>query len=201
MNKKNKRKQKRHALPVVLALVMMFSVFTLGAFAEASETCDHSNVAGLSESTWDVFAISFYGCDCTELYYFEGMSQAYQDGMFDCDGPYWQESEQGTWVSMTLSNGEEENKTFDGYLYTPPVEEPEAPTGSKGMIGNMVKTLTDSLGGILVGVGASVVAFFEGAVLTENGNLTTFATWALAFLGIAFALGVVKFITNLVRKR
>lgn len=201
MNKKNKRKQKWHALPVVLALVMMFSVFTLGAFAEASETCDHSYIAELSESTWDVFAISFYGCDCTELYYFEGMSQAYQDGMFDCDGPYWQESEQGTWVSMTLSNGEEENKTFYGYLYTPPVEEPEPPTESMGIVSAIASDVVGSIGVFLGGIGESLVTFFDTVVTTTNAEgkrtLTTFAGWSIAFLGIGFGS---MFIRKLMKK-
>lgn len=72
--------------------------------------------------------------------------------------------------------------------------------GDKGMVGSMVGTITQGVGGILVGVGSSIVGFFDSAVLDDNGNLTTFATWALAFLGIAFGLGVVKFITYLVKK-
>lgn len=68
------------------------------------------------------------------------------------------------------------------------------------MVQNMITTITDAIGGMLSGVGNAIVEFFDVAVLTSNGELTTFAVWALAFLGIGFGLGVVKFITNLVRR-
>ena len=67
------------------------------------------------------------------------------------------------------------------------------------MVAEMITTITDALGGVLTGVGSAIVDFFNTAVLTTDGKLTTFAVWALAFLGISFGLGVVKFITNLVR--
>ena len=69
------------------------------------------------------------------------------------------------------------------------------------MVGSMVTTVTAGLGGILVGIGSSIATFFDNTVLDADGNLTTFAIWALAFLGIAFALGVVKFITFLVKRK
>ena len=72
---------------------------------------------------------------------------------------------------------------------------------SPSVVGNMTGTITNALGGILLGVGGGIVQFFDNTVLDSNGNLTTFAIWALAFLGIAFALGVVKFITFLVKRK
>ena len=68
------------------------------------------------------------------------------------------------------------------------------------MITDMISSITDALGGVLTGTGKSIVDFFNTTVLTSDGELTTFAIWALAFLGIGFGLGVVKFITNLVRR-
>ena len=67
------------------------------------------------------------------------------------------------------------------------------------MVQKMITTITDALGGVLTGTGKSIVDFFDHTVVNSDGELTTFAVWALAFLGIGFGLGVVKFITNLVR--
>ena len=68
------------------------------------------------------------------------------------------------------------------------------------MVANMVTAIVDAIKGVLTGVGSAIVDFFNVAVLTTDGELTTFAVWALAFLGIGFGLGVIKFITNLVRR-
>lgn len=68
------------------------------------------------------------------------------------------------------------------------------------MVANMIKNITDAITGVLTGVGGAIVDFFDVTVLTENGDLSTFAVWVLAFLGISFGLGVVKFITNLIRR-
>lgn len=68
-------------------------------------------------------------------------------------------------------------------------------------VGDMLNPITTGIGGILTGVGSTIVSFVDATVLDDNGNLTTFAVWALAFLGIAFGLGVVKFITFLVKKK
>ncbi len=68
------------------------------------------------------------------------------------------------------------------------------------MVEKMVTHITDALGGTLGGVGSAVVDFFDKTVITETGDLTTFAGWALAFLGISFGLAVLKFIPNLVRR-
>lgn len=67
------------------------------------------------------------------------------------------------------------------------------------MVTKMITAITESIAGVLSGIGGAIVDFFDVAVLNSDGELTTFAVWALAFLGIAFGLGVVKFITNLVR--
>lgn len=69
------------------------------------------------------------------------------------------------------------------------------------MVTEMITSIVEAIKGILTGVGSAIVDFFNVAVLTTDGKLTTFATWVLAFLGIGFGLGVVKFITNLVRHR
>lgn len=67
------------------------------------------------------------------------------------------------------------------------------------MVQEMISTIVGAITGMLTGVGSGIVDFFNTTVLTSEGKLTTFAAWLLAFLGIGFALGVVKFVTNLVR--
>ena len=67
------------------------------------------------------------------------------------------------------------------------------------MVTKMITTITEAIGGTLSGIGGAIVDFFDKAVLTTDGEMTTVAVWALAFLGISFGLGVVKFITSLVR--
>lgn len=68
------------------------------------------------------------------------------------------------------------------------------------MVANMIQNIVDAITGVLTGVGSAIVNFFDATVLTAEGDLTTFAVWVLAFLGIGFGLGVVKFITNLIRR-
>ena len=68
------------------------------------------------------------------------------------------------------------------------------------MVANMIQNIVDAITGVLTGVGSAIVNFCDATVLTAEGDLTTFAVWVLAFLGIGFGLGVVKFITNLIRR-
>lgn len=68
------------------------------------------------------------------------------------------------------------------------------------MVAKMIQNIVDAITGVLTGVGSAIVNFFDATVLTAEGDLTTFAVWVLAFLGIGFGLGVVKFITNLIRR-
>lgn len=65
---------------------------------------------------------------------------------------------------------------------------------------NIVTTITqDVVGAIsafLSGMGTSIVDFFDNIVVHE-GQLTTFAGWTLAFVGIGFASGLIR---KLIRK-
>ena len=68
------------------------------------------------------------------------------------------------------------------------------------MVANIIQTVTTAIGSFVTGVGSSVVDFFNTTVLTADGELTTFATWALVFLGIGFGSMIFKWVTNLVRR-
>lgn len=60
---------------------------------------------------------------------------------------------------------------------------------------NIVTTIAqDVVGAIsafLNGMGTTIVDFFDNVVVHE-GQLTTFAGWTLAFVGIGFAAGLVR---------
>ena len=68
------------------------------------------------------------------------------------------------------------------------------------MVANIVQTVTTAIGSFVTGIGTSVVDFFNTTVLTADGELTTFATWALVFLGIGFGSMIFKWVTNLIRR-
>ena len=207
MNKKNKIKKTRKLLPVLLCIVLMLSMFTLSAFAEETE-CEHSWIPAYVSSDFKQFTVECQECQLQNIYYAYSISDASEK---HCDNGAW-EYRYADFVVVNNDGTAEVSLVYycscdeDNYLrflygsLTPPiVDTPE--TENKSLIGSMISTITDSLGGILVGVGSSIVAFFNGTVLTAEGELTTFAIWALAFLGIGFGFGVIKFITNIVRKR
>lgn len=57
--------------------------------------------------------------------------------------------------------------------------------------GSIVNTVVTAIKGFLSGVGDTIVSLFDGIVVTTGGGLTNFATWALVFLGIGLASGVI----------
>lgn len=56
---------------------------------------------------------------------------------------------------------------------------------------NIVSTVVDAIGAFLTGVGGNIVEVFDQIVVTESGELTNFAVWALVFLGVGLAGGVI----------
>lgn len=61
------------------------------------------------------------------------------------------------------------------------------------MAESIITTVTTAIKGFLTGVGNAIVSFFDQVVMTagESPELTNFATWALVFLGVGFALSVI----------
>ena len=57
--------------------------------------------------------------------------------------------------------------------------------------GSIVTTVVEAIKAFLSGVGNSIVTLFDGIVVGSNGGLTNFATWALVFLGVGLASGVI----------
>lgn len=218
--KKIKRKQLRKIPVVILAMLVMASALSVFAFASESRyPCDCGYVTPSYEEgsapyddgefimTCSVCGES-YSVKITKVEYGESPCRNFAvDAFFvisidfDLDGyPV---------LRVSQGHGPESDCDICGFdgecscevaYYTNPkyASTTDAP---KGMVGKMVAAITTSVTAILGGVGSAIVGFFDSTVLAENGQLSTFAVWLLAFLGIAFALGVVKFITNLVRKR
>lgn len=56
---------------------------------------------------------------------------------------------------------------------------------------SIVTTVVDAIGAFLTGVGGNIVDVFDKIVVTESGQLTNFAVWALVFLGVGLAGGVI----------
>ena len=63
--------------------------------------------------------------------------------------------------------------------------------GTTTLGGSIVTTVVDAIKSFLSGVGNSIVTLFDGIVVGSNGGLTNFATWALVFLGVGLASGVI----------
>ena len=60
------------------------------------------------------------------------------------------------------------------------------------MVSEIVTSITSAFTGLLSGLGTGIVEVFDGLVLSSEGKLTTFAMWALAFLGVGFAIAIYK---------
>lgn len=67
----------------------------------------------------------------------------------------------------------------------------DAPAGAPTLGGSIVTTVVDAIKSFLSGVGDSIVSLFDGIVVKPTGGLTNFATWALVFLGVGLASGVI----------
>ena len=210
-----KRKVIKKVLPFALAVVLLLSMFALGASALAYEDyglCDCIMERYFCVGTLDVTSANVVlecpvcGMDYEIESEFAEVPDSY-DPFYCSDNLYYLED-----ASIYDDGGD---GVYVGFNYFHPethVEESirgkvksvnvlSSIVDSPSVVGNMTATITNALGGILLGVGGGIVQFFDNTVLDSNGNLTTFAIWALAFLGIAFALGVVKFITFLVKRK
>lgn len=66
-----------------------------------------------------------------------------------------------------------------------------AAEGSSSLAPSIVSTIVDAIKSFLSGVGNTIVDLFDGIVVDSTGALTNFATWALVFLGVGLASGVI----------
>lgn len=204
-----KIKNQKRVFAITLVVLMLATLLSIGASARIPQevgVCDC--LAGKQMDTdlesfeADVLYSFFLTCDECETVY--EISLLLHDGIAkDSDNQVFlftfEFDDSLTDGYLELHSWEEESINRTGFRVQS-VKVVSSDDGGSSMVGSMVGTMTQGVGGILVGVGNSIVGFFDSTVLDDNGNLTTFATWVLAFLGLAFGLGVVKFITYLVKK-
>lgn len=203
MIKKNKRKQTKRIFPVLLALVMMFSVFTLSAFAEETEDTVCLHGGGRTGSDFNgVDGVVTFWCQecgvellCNVTVEVKGSPSCGTDIVFSYVD-YYEGKEDGSIVGYAIYycscvDGESVEAVA---LFTPIVEDPAEDGG--GIVSSIVGDITNSIGVFLSGVGSTLVDFFDNVVTTTDaeGNrmLTTLATWSLVFTGIGFGSVFIK---------
>lgn len=59
------------------------------------------------------------------------------------------------------------------------------------MIESVVAAIVTTITTFLSGVGTAFVDFFNVTLLTDEGQLTTFAIWCLILIGLTFAMTVI----------
>lgn len=58
------------------------------------------------------------------------------------------------------------------------------------MVSEIINQIVMAFTTFISGLGTAIVDFFEGLILDSEGQLTAFASWGLAFLGLGFAVSV-----------
>lgn len=58
------------------------------------------------------------------------------------------------------------------------------------MVSNIISEIVSAFTSFLTGLGTAVVDLFEGLILDDAGQLTPFAAWGLAFLGLGLAVSL-----------
>lgn len=214
-----KRKINKRVLLVALAFAVLASLFAVSASALTREelgVCEcvigqkeslNQHELDALEPIDDYYSKATLTCDDCGVTYIFKINRVFNLADYGSDHlDIWLEISDDaennliSRIEFVDSNGDPQDGDMVGLTASDLIVIQPSDTPDTSMVGSMVSTMTQGVGGILVGVGNSIVGFFDNTVLDDNGNLTTFATWALAFLGLAFGLGVVKFITYLVKK-
>ena len=68
-------------------------------------------------------------------------------------------------------------------------------------MGNIVSTITTALTSWLTALCSGIQSAFEGLFLTSENQISTFGVYALTFLGIGVATGLVFMIVKMIRSR
>ena len=70
------------------------------------------------------------------------------------------------------------------------------------MITDIVSAITQTIQGLLAGIGSGIVDYFESVFLNETGtNLNTVGTFIFVLLGIGAAFGLATLVFSMVRGR
>ena len=68
-------------------------------------------------------------------------------------------------------------------------------------MGEIVSTITTALTSWLTSLTSGIQSAFEGLFLTAENKISTFGVYALTFLGIGVATGLVFMIVKMIRSR
>lgn len=75
------------------------------------------------------------------------------------------------------------------------------------MVQDIIDAIVDTIGGLLEGIGASVVSYFQSLVLATDStgaytdSLNEFGTFVFVLLGVGAAFGLATLIFRMVRAR
>lgn len=69
------------------------------------------------------------------------------------------------------------------------------------MVQEILETITNTVTGLLQGLGIGIVSLFEDLFTNGSGGLSTLAIWVMVLLGVAIALGAVAWVSTLIRGR
>ena len=73
--------------------------------------------------------------------------------------------------------------------------------GGLNMVESIVKGLTDTVSGLLGGLGKGIAGLFNDLFVAETGGITQLATWVIVLLGVSIGLGAIGWVSSLIRNR
>lgn len=211
-----KRKILKRALPAFLAVMLILSVFVVGASAATAEdfglcSCILGQEHVFTADQYESFEVSNAGyyklvnatCkSCGTVYKFKvNYWESLVDYGADSVSVVLQISDDGESISAITEMRQGGDAVDGDSVFLTKDDIQVVPRGNDGdMVGDMVSTITTTIGGMLKGIGNTLVSFFDNVVLNAEGKLTTFSIWVLAFLGVSFGLGAIGFVIGKVRK-
>lgn len=69
------------------------------------------------------------------------------------------------------------------------------------MVADIVTALTETVSGLLGGLGTGIAGLFNDLFVGTEGGLTEMATWVIVLLGVSIGLGAIGWVSSLIRNR
>lgn len=67
------------------------------------------------------------------------------------------------------------------------------------MVTSIISTITETVSGLLEGIGEGIVKLFNDLFVTTEGALSNLGLWVIVLLGVSIALGAVAWVSTLIR--
>lgn len=67
------------------------------------------------------------------------------------------------------------------------------------MVTSIISTITETVTGLLEGIGVGIVKLFNDLFVTTEGALSNLGLWVIVLLGVSIALGAVAWVSTLIR--